>query len=92
VGDKRIGDLKVRWFVLSTAILSAIALLIFVPLSRNMKTVDETSELQKQTDVLKERVREIDVLRGEIETLKNKPLPDQKTVPPGPQNGKRKGE
>jgi hypothetical protein len=74
VGDKRIGDLNLGWFVVSTVILLALALLIFIPLSRNMKTVDETSELKKNVESLdkkvhelNERVREIDVLRGQVE-------------------------
>lgn len=85
MGDKRIGDLNLVWFVVSTGILLAMALIIFIPLSKNMKTVDETSELKKNVDSLdkkvhelNEKVREIDVLRGQVEASHNTAPPEQK--------------
>jgi hypothetical protein len=81
MNDKRIGELSFGGFFLSTATLLILALIVFVPLSKRMKTVDEPSESRKAIKELGERVREIDVLKGQIETMENRktPTPENKT-------------
>jgi hypothetical protein len=80
MSNKRIGELSFGGFFLSTATLLILALIVFVPLSKTMKTVDEPSESRKAIKELEERVREIGVLKGQIETMQaERFLPENKT-------------
>lgn len=72
MSDKRIGDLNFGWFILSTALLLGLALLIFRPLSRNMVTVNEASESQKKIQELEKRARELDELKGRVDAIENR--------------------
>lgn len=82
MSDKRIGDLNFGWFILSTAMFLGLALLIFIPLSRNMVTVNEASEAQKKIEALEKRVREIDELKGRVEGVENRlPAPQAQPSP-----------
>ena len=72
MSDNRIGELKIRWFVASTAILLVFTVSIFKPLSRNMRTVDEANNSQKRIEELEKRVREIDELKGRLGAIENR--------------------
>ena len=71
MSDKRIGEFSFWWFVLSTFTLLGLALLIFVPLSKTMKTVNEPGELQRKIETLEQHVRDIDELKGRVGTIEN---------------------
>ena len=79
MSDKRIGDLSISGFILSTAILVLLAILVFRPMSKNMKTVEEPSESKKKIETLEQRVREIDELKGRVGAIESKsPAPPVK--------------
>src|SRR5262245_61312557 len=68
----KLGELNVGWFILTTLMALALALGVFVPLSHNMKTINETSDAQKRIDALEKRVAEVDVLRGQLDEMRNR--------------------
>ena len=87
MSDKRIGDLNFGWFILSTAIFLGLALLVFIPLSRNMVTVNEASESQKKIEALEKRVREMDELKGRVEAMEKRSTAPQAQSSPGATGG-----
>lgn len=72
MSDKSIGEFSFGWFVFSTFILLGLALLIFVPLAKKMKTVNEPAELKKKIEALEQRVRDIDELKGRLGTIESR--------------------
>jgi hypothetical protein len=82
MSEKKRGELSAWKFAVSTFLLLGLALVIFVPLSRNMKTVEDASESQKKIEALEKRISEIDVLKGRVDEMNNRsPVPEPKSTP-----------